>query len=189
LTCDGADAIIFDSEIGEGFQVSIIMAKAKKATPQDLLALEEMRRTFDAASKASDNLDGKASALLRSSSIITSLFAALQLTLIDDQPSGLYIAGVVVLLLAYIILVIACTFSMYPRKYKTPVRADWDTLSEHIISIGHRDAVLRLANSYAKKSRHNRAINCQKASRIRLSSYIVAFNVILIVMLSTYTLR
>ena len=151
---------------------------------QEILALEELRRSFDAHGKSSDILDQKAGSLLNSASLVTGLFAALQISLLNQSQSLLYWIGLVVVLLAFLALIILCTSTFWPRNYRLPIRSDWQTISENLLTPPPTEALHRMISSYSEQIPFNRDQNRRKAQRVRGASFLLSLIVALFLLLS-----
>lgn len=148
------------------------------------LALEEMRLAFQEHSNASNVLDQKASVLLNSASLILGLFGILQLTLPKAGQSPLYWIAIMLALALYLGIILISTNALLPRTYQAPIRADWNVLSENILMLEPRDALLKLLSGYVEYIPQNRKLNKQKACRIRIAAWLLAFIIIILVLSS-----
>lgn len=164
----------------------------KKASLDDLrrelLALEELRRAYDAIGDSSDILDRKAGELLGAGSLITGLFAALQIRLIEEGQSPLYWMGVALVFLGFLSLIVLCTgaFRARERVYKLPIRPEWNTVVVNVLMKTPKEAVLKMIRSYTEYIPYNQELNTRKDKRVRAASFLLAGIVAVLLVLSVF---
>ncbi|NPA71219.1 MAG: hypothetical protein GXO35_00190 [Gammaproteobacteria bacterium] len=141
-----------------------------------ILALEEMRRTFDQYASASDALDSKAKSLLSSSSLIIGLFSLLQLSLNPLQNekgySCIYQIGVVAIMVGYIVLVALCTKTLRPREYKNAIATNWNDLNTYFLQKEEDEAYRILIGTYLTSIEANKNTNLEKAKYVNKATWI-----------------
>ena len=140
-----------------------------------MLALEELRRTFDQYAAAADALDAKARGLLSSSSLIIGLFSLLQLSFINpgqSEQSCVYQIGVVLIIIGYIVLVALCIKTLRPREYKNTIPTDWDALVNHFLEKEDGQAIDTLLSTYLSSIEENKRMNIEKAEYLNRAAQI-----------------
>ena len=141
-----------------------------------ILALEEMRRTFDQYANASDALDSKAKSLLSSSSLIIGLFSLLQLSFLNptqnEKSSCIYQMGVVAIMVGYIALVALCIKALRPREYKNAIATNWDDLNTYFLQKEEDEAYGILISTYLTSIEANRNANLEKAKYVNKATWI-----------------
>ena len=128
-----------------------------------LVALDELRRTFDQYAHSADVMDDKARGLLSASSFIVALFSLLQLSFVRSGQSCIYQAGVVLIIVGYLILVALCVEVFYPREYKNAISTEWNALSSHFLEKEESEAYATLLSTYLNSIEENRKTNLKKA--------------------------
>jgi len=142
-------------------------------TIKEKLALEEMRRSFDLNDNSSDVLDQKASSILGNSSVIIGIFMTLHIALITTPKTTLYWMGILLLLGTYLVLVILCASAFWPTNYRRPIQINWETISTEILSTSAKNVNQRLISSYINCINYNKEKNNQKATRIKIASFLM----------------
>jgi len=153
-----------------------------------ILALEELRRTFDQYAAAADALDAKAMGLLSSSSLIIGLFSLLQLSFIksgQSEQSCVYQIGVILIIIGYVGLVTLCIKTLRPREYKNTIPADWDDLVNHFLAKENSQAVDTLLSTYLSSIEENRRTNREKAKHLNRAAQIFSVLVVGLFLLSS----
>ena len=142
-----------------------------------ILALEEMRRTFDQYASASDALDSKAKSLLSSSSLIIGLFSLLQLSFLnplqnEKSCSCIYQMGVVAIMVGYIALVALCIKALRPREYKNAIATNWNDLNAYFLQKEEDEAYGILIGTYLTSIEANKNANLEKAKYVNNATWI-----------------
>ena len=154
------------------------------ATPQQKLALEELRRGYDVLAGSSNTLDQKAGSLLGSASLVTGLFGTLQIALIRPDQSPWYWVGIVLVLLAFLALLAICTSTFWAKSYKIPLKADWAVIYSNVLSLSPSESIEKMIASYITWNSYNRKLNAQKAGRLRWASALLFLIVAILMLLS-----
>ena len=154
------------------------------ATPQEKLALDELRRSYDVISRSSDTLDQKAGTLLSSAGLVTGLFTALQIALIGPDQSLLYKVGLLAILLLFLVLIALCTSIFWTKSYKIPLKADWPTIYTNVLSPPPGESTQKMIASYITWTSYNRRLNAAKAFRFRVASVLLFLIVASLVLIS-----
>lgn len=152
--------------------------------PSHLLALEEMRQMYQQVSQAGDALDNKASSMLDNASLILGLFGVLQITLFKQGQSPLYQIMLALIVILYLLMVALSMNAITPRIFRTPIKADWDVLSEHLLIKKERDATLKLISGYVEQIEYNKVQNERKAKRVQWAMIIFFTIIFLLLVLS-----
>jgi len=154
------------------------------------LALDEMRREYDAIDRSADALDSKANHLIANSSLVFGLIATLQLSLLkpDGQPMY-YWLGLIVAIGLYVVMILLATGVRSPRPYITPIRADWDEIARTLLQWESTDATNNMTMGYVNQIKHNLELNRTKAVRLQVAVWIFPFTVVLMILLSLVPAR
>ncbi|NPV78247.1 MAG: hypothetical protein HPY59_17965 [Anaerolineae bacterium] len=146
------------------------------------LALEEMRSAYQQFIQAGEALDHKASALLGAAGLLLGLVGVLQISSVS--VSNIVKWGLALAAALYLVMVWLCIRTLFPHGYTTPIKADWDVLSDYLLTRGKRDAVLNILSGYVAQIQHNQRVNEIKARNVRWAAWIFAMIIVLLLLLS-----
>ena len=154
------------------------------------LSLDELRRYYDAVDKASDTLAGTANQLIANASLILGLMTVLQLSLIDvDKQLPWYWIGFVVAIALYVAFVFLANGARVPQTYKTPLKADWEQVSESLLRWDSVNAIKNILSTYIEAINYNYKLNSRRARLIMWATRLFVVEVILLIALSIFSSR
>lgn len=147
-----------------------------------LLALDEMRTSWQHTYTTSDALDQKASFLLTAAGIIIALVAALSLDLAKVATSPVKLILLLIALGLYVVMIVMAILTLLPALYSGPIKPDWGALNEFVFNKSERDAVLSMLSGYINVIEGNKASNDRKAKFVQFG--LIMFTIVLLLMIA-----
>lgn len=149
------------------------------------IVLEEMRRMFELVETNTRTLDEKSNNLLSNSSIILTLFGAIQLSIPEGEIPKIVTIGLMVLLILFVFLVIFLFKATKPRNYQTPFAADWEDIDSALHTYKSlEDTLDHVSSRYRNKIVYNEELNANKVKKYKCAYILYIVMIIIMVGLS-----
>lgn len=137
------------------------------------LILEETRAMYLEVNENSKSLDEKALSIITGSTIILTLFSALQSLFSILDINFLFLDFMEVIIILFIIMLILLIYAISPRKYRMVFEADWEKIENGILIHKTIDDVYRqLISNYIDRIKINSELNRKKSKLIIYASLI-----------------
>ena len=169
-----------------------LLARRSKATNEssqlvgEQLVLEELRNTLAVQLHNADQLDDKLKELLGSASLVLSIAVSLQASIGGKQVGVLYVAGLILVLVAYVSLLVVVLLALSPKIYHMPVPNQWDELAERYFDEKEQIALRTMISTYLDVQQKNQAPIRRKKRAVLWSSVLLVL-IVLILLFMTLT--
>jgi hypothetical protein len=147
-----------------------------------VIVLEELRGSNERTWTAGDALDQKANFVFAGGSVIVGILAALLYGRGMENICAVLWGIIVSAVVLYLILTILFLVVISPRRFRTALREDKDTIENEMFGREHQVALLSIIEGYIETISFNRNVNQTKVKGVRWSALIMAFLVILLVL-------
>jgi len=148
-------------------------------------ALEELRISNEGALAAGDALDQKANFLFAGGSVIFGVIAALAIGPETIRTGGpCQVAALAISTAFYLAMMVVFVLVVAPRKYRTALKEDRDTIGQEVIARDSSEALLALVEGYIDTIDYNLEVNEKKALGVRWSAVLMAALVLGLIVLT-----
>ena len=142
-------------------------------TAQQQLVIEQQQRYYDAVDRTGEHLDGKASDLLQSGSLVITIAGLATLLGPQSARTPWGVGALIAVALLFMAMIACIVMAWRPADHLLPGSTDWDTMFDRYISCPVDDAYnLALAN-LLDATAYNLARNRQKAELVTLAGWLL----------------
>lgn len=152
--------------------------------------LEEVRRLLDVQFSQIEALDTKASVVLGSASLISTLVPASQTSLFSSAlPSslpagcGLVLAGFIIAIVLYVCIVILAILAFRVRVYTFPLKIDRREIEEDYLPLTGEMVKKQVLSNYLKHLNENTKEINRKARFVQWSLIVLAIDVVYLIVM------
>ncbi len=151
-----------------------------------LLVLDELRRAFDKVYAAGDALDTKLQNLLSFSSLVVSIAASAQVSILQLSPQlkigpffGFSLCAVITL---YLVMYYIISKALSPREYALPIATNKDEIREHYYKKQNEEALNQLISNHLHFIDRAARANAPKAKTLTSGYFLLAVIVVWLIL-------
>lgn len=147
------------------------------------LVLEELRSAYETTISAGHILNDKLQNILSFSSIIFSVVSAIEASTLQNVVGiGFWILIVIALILYLTTVCLILKRGLNPIAYQTPISTNWDELSERYFHKTNEKVVDLTISQYLHSIENLRAVNARKAKTVDVTSSLMIWMILLLLL-------